>query len=194
MDNFYSEDELLELGFKTIGKQVKISKKASFYGENDIEIGDHVRIDDFCILSGKVSIGNYVHIAAYSALYGATCGIFISDYSNISSRVSVYAISDDYSGSSMTNPMIPDEYKNVSKKPVYIEKHVIIGSTSVVMPGVTLKEGSAFGCFSYINQSSEPWIIYAGIPCKKIKNRKKDILYLEKKMVDDMNKFLQLKG
>lgn len=33
-------------------------------------IGSNVRIDDFCILSGRLEFGSYVHIAAYSALYG----------------------------------------------------------------------------------------------------------------------------
>lgn len=111
-----------------------------------ISIGDNVRIDDFCILSGRIEIGNNIHIAAYSALYGGKDGIYINDYANLSSRVSVYSVSDDYSGETMTNPTIPDKYKNVESAPDIIDRHVIIGSTSVVMPGVTLREGSAFGC------------------------------------------------
>ena len=106
MDSFFHEEELKLLNIK-IGQNVKISKKCSIYGY-DIEIGNNVRIDDFCILSGKIRLGDYIHIAAYSALYGGTEGIYIKDYANISSRVSIYAINDDYSGKTMTNPMIPD--------------------------------------------------------------------------------------
>ena len=76
-------------------------------------MGDNVRIDDFCILSGYIELGNNIHIAAFTALYGGENGIFIDDFANLSSRVSVYSVSDDYSGETMTNPMIPDEYKNV---------------------------------------------------------------------------------
>ena len=61
--------ELKDMGFKSIGADLSISKKASFYGVENISIGSHVRIDDFCILSGKISIGDYIHIAAYSALF-----------------------------------------------------------------------------------------------------------------------------
>ena len=147
--SFYSNDELKEIGLKKWGEGVQISRKASIYGADKISIGNNVRIDDFCILSGKIEIGSYVHIAAYSALYGGTEGIYIEDYANLSSRVSVYSISDDYSGESMTSPMIPDEYKAVVSKPVIIRKHVIIGSTSVILPGVRLLEGSAFGSFSF---------------------------------------------
>ena len=70
MNNFFNEEELNKMGFKSIGKNVLISKKASIYSPEKIKIGDHVRIDDFTILSGNITIGNYVHISAYVALYG----------------------------------------------------------------------------------------------------------------------------
>lgn len=189
MNSFYSDNELKDIGFASVGENVLISRKASIYGASNIKIGNHVRVDDFCILSGKIEIGDYVHVAAYSALYGGTDGIFISDFANLSSRVSVYSVSDDYSGASMTNPMVPDEYKKVKSAPVYIRKHVIIGATSVILPGVELAEGSSFGCFSMINHNSEPWSINAGIPFKKIKDRRRDIRMLEKKLKNNYDQF-----
>ena len=181
-NSFYTREELLSLGIKSVGENVYISRKSSFYGCSEISIGSNVRIDDFCILSGRVHLGNYIHIAAYTALYGGTEGIFVDDYANISSRCSIYSISDDYSGESMSNPMIPEKYKNLKKAPVYIDKHVIVGATSVILPGVKLSEGSAFGCFSFINTDSEPWSINVGIPFKKISSRSKKLLNLEKKL------------
>lgn len=180
MNSFYSEEELKEIGFRSYGKNVYISRKCSIYGAEKIDIGNHVRIDDFCILSGNIFLGDYIHIAAYTALYGGESGIIIHDYANVSSRVSIYSISDDYSGESMSNPMIPEEYKKVVSKRVKIGKHTIIGTSSVIMPGVKLAEGGAFGAFSFVNSDTEPWSIYVGIPCKKIKNRRKDLLELEK--------------
>ena len=176
--SFYNIDELKKIGFKYIGENVLLSRKASVYSPELIKIGNNVRIDDFCILSGRIVLGNYIHIAAYSALYGGDSGVFIDDYSNISSRVTIYSISDDYSGESMTNPMIPDKYKNVTSKPVHIEEHVIIGTNSVVMPGVTLKIGSSFGAYSFIKNDSDEWSINIGIPSKKIRNRSNNLLKL----------------
>lgn len=181
LNSFYTEQELTGLGVVRYGKNVKISRKCSIYG-NDIILGDNVRIDDFCILSGKITIGHHVHIAAYTALYGGEKGIYIGDYASLSSRVTVYSVSDDYSGETMTNPMIPDEYKKIDSRPVCISKYVIIGSTSVVLPGVILEEGSAFGSFSFINHSSEAWSINAGIPFKKIKSRSLNLLKYEQEM------------
>jgi galactoside O-acetyltransferase len=180
-NSFYSSEELKALGLNSYGEQVFISRKVSIYSGKDIVLGNHVRIDDFCILSGKIRLGDYIHIAAYTALYGGDKGITIMDYGNLSSKITVYSISDDYSGETMTNPMIPEEYKHVTSQPVLIEKHVIIGSGCVILPGLTLKEGSSFGAMTLINRSSEPWSINAGIPFKKIKDRSKALLKLEEK-------------
>lgn len=179
MSNFLSDTDLLEIGFKNIGKNVFISKKASIYSPQNISLGNNVRIDDFCVLSGKITIGNYVHIAVFCALFGGQAGITVYDFANFSSRISVYALNDDYSGETMTNPMIPDEFKNVEQKEVTIGRHVIIGSGSVVLPGTMIHEGGAFGALSLIRGEIEPWTINAGIPCKKIKERSKNLLILE---------------
>jgi galactoside O-acetyltransferase len=62
--NFYDESELKELGLKSFGRNVLISRKCSIYGGENMAFGNNVRIDDFCILSGEITIGNYCHIAA----------------------------------------------------------------------------------------------------------------------------------
>lgn len=190
MTSFYSESELKQIGFKYVGMDVHISKYAHFYDEHSISIGNHVRIDDFCILSGKIELRNNIHIAAYSALYGGEEGIYIDDFANISSRVTIYSVSDDYSGMTMSNPTIPNKYKAVESAPVHIGRHTIIGATSVVMPGVNIEEGSSFGAFSFINRDSESWSVNIGIPFKKIKDRKRDLLELEKKYSREENNLL----
>ena len=45
--SFLSKDELTKIGFKKIGKNVFLSRKASIYGPENMEIGNNVRIDDF---------------------------------------------------------------------------------------------------------------------------------------------------
>ena len=52
--SFYSEEELQQMGFAHVGHDVMISRKASIYGASNIWIGNHVRVDDFCVLSGKI--------------------------------------------------------------------------------------------------------------------------------------------
>ena len=178
MTSFYTDEELKVLGLKCYGKNVMISRKASLYNLTEISVGNSVRIDDFCIVSGKVNFGDYIHLAAYSALYAGDTGITIENYATISSRVCVYAISDDYSGETMTSPMIPEQYRDRDKKHVTICKYAIIGTGSTILPGVMVAEGTAIGAMSLCKESTDPWMIYAGIPARAIKARKKDLLAL----------------
>ena len=180
MSSFYSREELNGLGFAHVGENVLVSKKASIYGAQNITIGNNVRIDDFVILSGKITIGDYVHIAAYAALFAGDAGIELHDFTGVSSRVTIYAISDDYSGEAMTNPMVPDEVRNVIKGKVVLKKHALIGASSLVLPGVTFEEGAATGACSLITKSCDEWSLYVGTPAKKIKDRSRKILELEK--------------
>lgn len=182
--SFLRKDQLNKMGFKSIGNNVLISSKASLYNCANIIIGNNVRIDDFCVLSAGdhgIVIGDYIHIAVFSSLIG-NGKIIINDYANISSRVSIYSSNDDYSGNYMTNPMIPKEFKNVTELDVYIGKHVIIGSGSVILPGIKIEKGVAIGALSLVNISCDEFSIYAGAPVKKIKERSRKLLDLEQKL------------
>jgi galactoside O-acetyltransferase len=185
--SFYSKEELENLGFKFVGKNVNISKKSSFYNISKISVGDNVRIDDFCILSGNINIGSFVHIAAYSSIFSGEKGVFIKDFVNISSRVCIYGKSDDYSGDSLTSPLISDEYKNLKDKIVILEKFVIIGTGSTILPGCILSEGSAVGAMSLINHSLGEYSIWAGIPAKFIKKRNRQLKSLTEKFLNELN-------
>ncbi|MEZ5730168.1 MAG: acyltransferase [Burkholderiaceae bacterium] len=177
-----SKEEIKRIGFASFGKNVQISDRASIYGANRISIGNSVRIDDFCVLSaglGGISIGNHVHLAVYSSLIGAG-RIEISDFCNISSRVAIYSSNDDYTGLTMTNPTVPREFTGVSDAEVFLGKHVIVGAGSVILPGVTLREGVAIGALSLVGENCDEFSIYAGSPARRIKARKKDLLELER--------------
>lgn len=69
-----------------------------------------------------------------------------------------------------------------------MEKHVIVGTNSVAMPGVTLKEGTAIGAMSLVLNDTESWSINVGNPVKKIKNRSKNILRLQRKFKSVLHK------
>jgi galactoside O-acetyltransferase len=186
--SFYTPAELKKLAFKAIGKDVLISRFARIYSMKTIEIGSNVRIDDFCLLSGRVKIGSHVHVSAYASLCGGDAGIVLEDFVNISERVAVFAKTDDFSGGTLTNPTIPEKYKNVFEAEVILKKHVILGVGSSILPGVTMGEGSVLGAKSFLKKSTEPWSIYAGLPAKRIKDRKKDLLKLERLFLEEYNK------
>lgn len=178
--SFYERDELKELGLKKIGNNVLISRYAHFYGREDIEIGNNTRIDDFCILSGHITIGDNVHIAAYSALFSGKYEIKIGDFTAISSRCSVYAESDDYTGISLSGAIRDERFRQTIGGNIILEKHVLIGTGCTVLPGVQIEEGVSVGAMSLINHNLSPWSVYAGIPVRKIGVRNKGVLLLER--------------
>ncbi|MGE5471039.1 MAG: acyltransferase [Bacteroidota bacterium] len=180
-----SRDQIEEMGLLSIGDNVLISDRASFYNCGNISIGDNVRIDDFCVIAagvGGIAIGNFVHIAVGSTLIGAG-RISMADFSGLSSRVSIYSSSDDYSGAAMTNPTVPREYTNVTDAAVSLGRHAIVGSGSVILPGVTLEDGVAIGALSLVTKDCKAFGIYGGNPAKLIKERKRDLLTLENKFL-----------
>jgi galactoside O-acetyltransferase len=187
-NDFYTKEALKGLGLKCYGEDVLISCKASLYGVDKIEIGNNVRIDDFCILSGAIKIGNYVHIAAYTFLVSGSYGIELEDFTSISSRSAIYAQTDDYAGYALTNSTVPDKYKRISGGKVILKRHVIIGTGSTILPNVVIGEGSSVGAMSLVNKSIGEWGIYFGIPCRKINNRSKALLEYEKEFRQDGGK------
>lgn len=177
---YYSEEKLSNLGFKSIGSNVKVSDKACIYNADLIEIGDNSRIDDFCIVSGKVIIGRNVHITPQCLVAGGKPGIVIGDFVALAYGVKVFAQSDDYSGETMTNSTVPKAYKNEVFKSIKVGRQSIIGANSVIMPGANIGEGNAIGANSLVTSNTQDWSIYVGSPAKKLKDRKRDLLKLER--------------
>lgn len=178
--------------FKSIGENVLISDKAVFYNPENISIGDNSRIDDFAILSageGGIEIGRYVHIACNTSILGQG-KVTLSDFSAISSRVAIYSSSDPYDGSFLTNPCVPEFSKrevllrNTYHKPVYLGKHVVVGTGSTVLPGVTLEDGCSVGAMTLVNKSFKENTIIIGIPARKYATRKFNIYDLEKELTN----------
>ena len=178
MTSFYSEEELKEMGFKSIGSNVLISRKASIYGIKNISVGNNVRIDDFCILSGHLTIGSHIHISAYVALYGSM-GIEMEDYTGISPRSTIYSAMDDFSGNFLIGPIHDKTLTNVSGGKVTLKRFSQIGCNSVIFPNLTIGEGTIVGAMTLVNKSLSPWGIYCGTPVKFLKPRDKGLLKLD---------------
>ena len=173
--SFYSDDELAAIGFKTIGKGCKISRKTSLYGVEKMSIGNNVRIDDYCILSGSISLGNNIHISAYVALYGAE-GIELEDYTGISARSTIYSAMDDFSGDYLVGPIHSEKYTHVVGGRVTVKAYTQIGANVLVFPNLTIGEGCVVGACSMVRKDLDSWGVYYGIPVKRVKERKNGML------------------
>jgi len=171
----YTEKQLSEMGIR-FGENVQIHRTVLFFGDN-VRIGSHVRIDCYSIITSQkpVIIGSHIHIGAGGHIFG-TEGVTLNDFCNLSSRCSIFTASDDYTQGYMTNPTVPDEFKLVTRAPVVLEKHVIIGCGSIIMPGVTLGMGAAVGALSLVNKDVPAFHIVGGTPNKTLGLRDKNRL------------------
>ena len=177
--SFLSQDELRQLGLKSVGTNVRISTRAAIYNPEEIEIGDNSRVDDFCVISGKVKIGRNVHIAVFCNVAGGSEGVTLDDFSGLAYGCHVFSQSDDYTGHTLTNPTVPARYKQETRQAVHIGRHCIVGTSSVIFPGVSLGEGTAVGALSVVSKSTQEWSIYLGSPARRIGERVRDLLALE---------------
>jgi galactoside O-acetyltransferase len=178
---FYKREDLEKIGFKSIGENVLISDKCSIYNAKRIDIGNNVRIDDFCVISAGeagIEIGNNVHIAVYCSIIGKS-KITLSDFSGLSSRVSIYSSTDDYSGDYLTNPTVPEKFTNIISGEVVLGKHVIVGAGSIILPNVKIGNYSAVAGLSLVSKNVEESKIIGGIPAKVLKERNNNLINLE---------------
>lgn len=169
------------------GKNVIINPTVQIFNPDMIEIGDNVRIDAFCVLSGGMGlkIGSHIHIAC-GGYFFAGAGIEIEDFVEIAPRLTVLSNCDDFHGHSLVGPCIPMKFKpDLISGKVIMKRHVLTGVNVTILPGITLGEGVAVGIGAMVNRDCEPWSIYAGVPAKKIKDRNKDMLILEKQFLSE---------
>jgi galactoside O-acetyltransferase len=174
---YWREDDLRGLGW-SVGRNVMVAKNCTIVGT--LEIGDNVRIDGFTTIgSGRLTLGSNIHIGGYCFI-APGAGVTLEDFSGLSQRVSIYSTSDDYSGEALTNPTVPAEFTNVRSAPVILRRHVIVGSGSVILPGVEIGEGSAVGALALVTRSLEPWGLYGGQPARLLRRRSMALLDKEK--------------
>lgn len=178
---YIDETDLRKLPFRYLGKEVKISKNAVLIGLENIELGDFTRIDAFALVSassGFFKTGRNVHVAVGATII-ANGGVELMSYSGLSHGVKIFSSSDDYSGNFMTNPTVPKEFTNVKSAPVLLGEHVIVGSESVILPGVMVGCGSAIGALSLVTKSLSEWGVFQGQPVRMLRERDRGLLEIE---------------
>lgn len=180
----------VEYKFKKIGTNVQIGKNVYFRYPDEVEIGNNVIIDEFCFFTTSVKLSDYVHIAPSCTIIGGKKSQFImASFSAMGAGTRVICASDDFVKGPFGSP-VPIEFRpNCVVSKVELEKHTIIGTNTVIHPGVIIKEGAVTGSLTLVTKSLDPWGVYIGIPAKFVKFRDRDyILESEKKFLESISK------
>lgn len=180
-DTCFTPDELRALGLTRFGTNVRIDRACRFFGAAEIRVGSNVRIDAFTVITAGgpgVVIGDHVHLAPHVCIFGGG-GVTLEDYTGLSARVTIYSVNDDYSGGAMTNPTIPNEFRQVTALPVVLRRHALVGCGSVLLPGVELGVGAAVGALTLVNKSVPEFMVVSGNPMRRVGARDRHLLDLE---------------
>ncbi len=167
------------LRFRECGVGVQIFDPVAFLRLESIVIKNHVIFSEFSYIAGGIGvyIGNFVHLSTHSSISGGGCCI-IEDFSGLSAGARVISGSDDFLGEGIPAPAIPKEinmkYRKVTRTIVHLQRHTMVGTNTVIFPGVTIGEGAVVGAGSIVTHDLEPWGVYMGAPAKFVKSRPRE--------------------
>ncbi len=145
--------------FSHMGKNVNIEHGAFFASGKDISIGDNSGLGLNCRIAGPLSIGNDVMMAP---------------------NVSIYT--QNHETENIYRPM---RFQTAPKKKVSIGNDVWIGANAIILPGVSIGDGSIIAAGAVVTKDVAPLSVVGGNPAKVIKTRtqkegiaKMKVLYL----------------
>lgn len=179
-----ARDQIEKMGFARVGEPVFLSDKAAFYHCEKIHLGNHVRIDDFCVLSagaGGIEIGDYVHLAAYCLLEGEG-KISMADFSGLSARVTIYSSFKYCKAEALIYLNMTEEIAQEKSGNVILKSQSGAGVGSVILPNITLNAGSGCPTSSVIAKDCKPFGVYFGVPARWVKERKHNCVELEQQL------------
>lgn len=161
---------------KSIGNDVVIGQNAVIRKPENVEIGSHVIIDVLSYINVTVSckIGDHVHIGPYASIIGRE--FEAEPFTVVSTGARMMCSSDDYHGNGIPGSTLPLELRAVYGNKITMKILSCVCTNAIVMPDVTLAEGSVVSAGSILTEDTEPWTIYGGIPALPLKKRRKDII------------------
>jgi dTDP-4-amino-4,6-dideoxy-D-glucose acyltransferase len=186
---FLPREVLETLGFARLGEDVLIHSTSVIVDCRRISLGSRVRIDPFVIISnrGGVDFGNNVHIGGHSVLAGSGA-IRFGNFVNISHHVGIYTSNEDISGRTLSNPTVPTRGKTARTASISFGCHSGVGAGSLVLPGARFAEGSILGAMSRVGRPLKPWTTYFGIPARRMRERRRDMLVQEQEYLASLKK------
>lgn len=153
---------------KKSGNGIKIASGVSFIHPETIELGNGVFIGAGAVIQGRkdgsCSIGDKVWIGPQS--YFDARDLIIED--SVGWGPGAKVLGSEHTGLPINEPIINTD---LVIKQVRICRNCDIGVNAVILPGVTIGEGSVIGAGAVVRGNIEPYSVAAGVPAKTIKKR-----------------------
>ncbi|MDO7846738.1 hypothetical protein Q5H92_10250 [Hymenobacter sp. M29] len=161
---------------KSCGEDVFISAHVEIRRPHLVTVGCHVAIDSGVYLTTAAQIGDYVHLSPYiTSIGGAQSTLVVEDFVTIAAGSRLICGSDRFMGDGFTSVTVPEEFRDtVDFGTIRCARFAGVGTNAVIMPNVTLGEGSVVGACAFVTEDTEPWTVYVGVPARPVKARPRD--------------------
>ena len=165
---------------KFCGKGVMVYELAKIMRPEYAEIDDYSRVMDYTYIDAGESfkLGKY-SIITWQCVVEGMAKTFIGDRCFVGPGTKILTSTYIFNGF-YSSELLPDGAHQTRYGDIYIADDAYIGANCVIMPGVTLGEGTVVGANAFVNKDCEPWGIYVGNPAHKIGDRKKPSLEAQK--------------
>jgi acetyltransferase-like isoleucine patch superfamily enzyme len=170
-DSAYLETSYSFLLYRSqLPKGVRIGRGSTTYLGTMFDVGPQgrVRIGDFSLIHGawficdsQIEIGDYALIS-WNVVLMDTYGISINPSER---RQQLQSLPFE------SNRRMP---RGAPTRPICIGRNVWIGFDCVVLPGVTIGNGSVVGARSVVTENVPPYTLVAGNPARLIRNLEND--------------------
>lgn len=155
---------------KQFGNSVDIAAGVSFKHPETFSIGNGVFLGTGTFIQGwydgKCTIGDYVWIGPHS--YFDARILVIEDYVGWGPGAKVLGCA--HTGRPADVPVVKTD---LIIKPVRIGRWADIGVNAVIMPGVTVGQGSIVGAGAVVTEDVEPFTVVAGVPARVLRKRER---------------------
>ncbi len=180
---------------KNVDKGVVFGHHITLRHPHHISIGENSFLDDYAVLDAKggsdpgILIGKNVFVGRNTILSCKGGSITIDDYANISSNCSLlsetkinigkytflaghcYLVAGGNHSFDRTDVPIMLQ-ASLTKGGIHIDEDCWLGASVILLDGIKLGRGCVIGAGAVVTKSLPPYSVAAGIPAKKIRDRR----------------------
>lgn len=154
--SIYPSNSFRKLYYRSLG--AKLGNNVTFHFKTEIRAVE------------KLTVGKGT-IIGDNAILDARNGLTIGENVNLSSNVSIYTEQHNH-----RSPTFSCNFPG-RKMEVNIGKRAWLGSNCIILPGVTIGEGSVVCAGAVVSKDVEPFTVVAGIPARKVGERPTNLTY-----------------